>query len=168
LKSIELYMQLTAKIEAFEAKLLAACAPHIKCARGCSACCILESVFPVEAWNIYSTITSGPGSFTVRAPGREQGRCVFLSGGECSIYACRPVICRTHGYPIMAEGRVDFCPENFKGVSSIDSGFILDLDALNRALVSINRIFLDENRDEFFTSERIILADLKARIPEVP
>ena len=166
MKSIELYMRLTAKIEAFEAKLLAACAPHIKCARGCGACCILESVFPVEAWNIYSAIISGVSS--VRAPGREQGRCVFLSGGECSIYECRPVICRTHGYPVMAEGRVDFCPENFKGLSSIDSGFILDLDSLNRALVSINRMFLDENRDEFFASERIMLADLKARIAEGP
>jgi hypothetical protein len=158
-------MRLIAKLKAFEAKLLAACGPHIKCSKGCSACCILESVFPVEAWNIYSTIISG--GYSVRAPGRVRGRCVFLSGGECSIYECRPVICRTHGYPVMAEGRVDFCPENFKGLSSIDSGFILDLEPLNRALVSINRMFLDENRDEFFTPERIMLEDLKVRIVEV-
>ena len=50
MKSIELYTQLITKIDEFEKKLLAVYSPHIRCARGCSACCILESVFPVEPW----------------------------------------------------------------------------------------------------------------------
>lgn len=163
-KSIELYSNLISRIDDFEAKLLAAYAPHIRCAAGCSSCCILESVFPVEACNIYQAVTAGVGAGSVRAAGCEKGKCVFLSDGLCSIYRCRPVICRTHGYPIFTDGRVDFCPENFKGIKSIDSGHILDIGALNRALVTINLMFLKENNDEFFSAERITLADLKKKI----
>lgn len=164
MKSIDLYKQLTGKIDEFESKLLAAYGRHIRCTRGCSSCCILESVFPVEAYNIYATVAGSGGSGSVAASGGESGRCVFLSGGACSIYSCRPVICRTHGYPILAEGNIDFCIENFKEIKNIDSGYILDVEALNRALVSINLIFLRENSDEFFSSGRILLADLKQRI----
>ena len=164
MKSIELYKQLTGKIDGFEAKLLAAYAPHISCARGCSACCILQSVFPVEACSIYNTVTTESGREAIGASGTESGKCVFLSGGACSIYNCRPVICRTHGYPIFFEGRIDFCPENFKEIKNIDSGCILDIETVNRALVSINLIFLRENNEEFFSAERIMLSDLKQKI----
>jgi len=163
-KSIKLYNQLVGRIDAFEAKLLAEYAAHISCAKGCSSCCILESVFPVEACNIYKTVTSEGDREGIRASGAEKGKCVFLSGGACSIYTCRPVICRTHGYPILAEGRIDFCPENFNEIKNIDSGYILDVEALNRALVSINLLFLRENNEEFFSADRITLADLKQKI----
>ena len=163
-KSIELYKQLTGKIDEFEAKLLAAYAPYISCTRGCSACCILQSVFPVEARSIYKTVTDEGGMEAIPASGTEDGKCVFLSGGICSIYSSRPVICRTHGYPILFEGRVDFCPENFKEIKNIDSGCILDIEAVNRALVSINLIFLRENNEKIFSAERIMLSDLKQEI----
>lgn len=164
MKSIELYTQLITKIDEFEKKLFAAYSPHIRCARGCSACCILESVFPVEAWNIYTTLDNDEGRESIRSSGGESGRCVFLDGGLCSIYRCRPVICRTHGYPILAEGRVDFCPENFREIKNIDSGYILDIEALNRALVSVNLVFDRENSEKFFSSGRVSLAALKQRI----
>lgn len=164
MKSIELYRQLTGKIGEYESKLLSAYSGDISCTRGCSECCILESVFPVEAYNIYESIAGGESVEQVRSSGGEEGKCVFLRGGECSIYRCRPVICRTHGYPVSVEGRVDFCPQNFKNIKNIDSGYILDVEALNRALVSINLAFLRENDKEFFSSERIVLADLKNRI----
>jgi hypothetical protein len=163
-KSIELYRQLTGKIGEYESKLLSAYAGDISCTRGCSACCILESVFPVEAYNIYESMTDGESLEQVRSSGCEEGKCVFLREGECSIYRYRPVICRTHGYPVLVEGRVDFCSLNFKNIKNIDSGFILDVEALNRALVSINLAFLGENDEEFFSTERIVLADLKNRI----
>jgi len=72
----------------------------------------------------------------------------------------RPVICRTHGYPVFVEGKVDFCPENFKSRSSIDSENILNLENLNSTLVSINRIFTEDNRSDFFKRERIALKDV--------
>jgi len=158
-KSMELYSQLVEKINQYEAKLLEKYSSDIVCRRGCDICCILESVFPVEAFVIYESIRSGevmPGDLSYNSP----GRCVFLKEGICSIYTVRPVICRTHGYPVYVEGKVDFCPENFKERSSIDSEYILNLDNLNSALASINLIFSGENSDDFFKRERIPLKEL--------
>lgn len=164
MKSIELYIALVEKISAYEARLLSEYGGEIACREGCSECCILQGVFPVEAYYIYSRITERRNQFRIPEAGPANDTCVFLNSNSCSIYSCRPVICRTHGYPLMKNGMIDFCPKNFTGTRSIDSGFILDLDALNRALASINIIFLKENRDDFFNRERITLGDLKNRM----
>lgn len=163
MKSIKLYRQLIKKIDDYEARLLKEYSGQIRCAKGCSACCILGSIFPVEAYSIYTYITGKGELKNLKNSGSKGDNCVFLQDGACSIYPCRPVICRTHGYPILTGGRVDYCPENFRGIERIDSGFILDLDALNRALVSINLLFQQENKETFFSAERIMLADLKEK-----
>ena len=59
---------------------------------------------------------------------------------------------------------MDFCPENFREIKNIDSGYILDIEALNRALVSVNLVFDRENSEKFFSSGRVSLAALKQRI----
>lgn len=158
-KSLGLYRKLIDKINQYEAKLLEKYNSDITCRRGCDTCCILESVFPVEAYIIYDSIRSGdvdPGELKQHVP----GRCIFLKEGNCSIYTVRPVICRTHGYPVYVEGKVDFCPENFKERGSIDSEYILNLDNLNSALASINLIFSREISDDFFKRDRIPLKEL--------
>ncbi|HOP62780.1 MAG TPA: YkgJ family cysteine cluster protein [Spirochaetota bacterium] len=158
LKSVELYLKLIEKIDQYEAKLLEKYSSDIACRRGCDSCCILESVFPVEAYIICEAVRSG--EVEPECTFNNGGKCVFLKNGGCSIYKVRPVICRTHGYPVFVEGRVDFCPENFKGRSSIDSEYILNLENLNMTLVSINRIFADENNNDFFKRERIPLKEV--------
>lgn len=158
MKSTELYLKLIEKLDSYETRLLAEYGNSVACRRGCAECCILESVFPVEAFYIYSSISDKQNRFSI--PAGAGSKCVFLENDSCSIYPCRPVICRTHGYPLMESGRIDFCPKNFTGISSIDSGFILDLDALNRALASINIIFIKENNDSFFKPERILMSDI--------
>lgn len=159
LKSIVLYEKLIEKINHYEANLLEKYSNDITCRKGCDSCCILESVFPVEAYAIYESIRSGERAHQIIS-GDTPGRCVFLREGSCSIYMVRPVICRTHGYPVYIDGKVDFCPENFKGRSAIDSENILSLDNLNSALASINLIFSGEVEDEFFKRERIPLKEL--------
>ncbi len=159
LKSVQLYSQLIEKINQYETRLLEKYSSDIACRRGCDSCCILESVFPVEAYVISESIRSGEvttGIISENLP----GKCVFLKDGSCSIYIVRPVICRTHGYPVYIDGKVDFCPENFKGRNAIDSENILSLDNLNSALASINLIFSGENNAEFFKRERIPLKEL--------
>ncbi len=158
-KSIELYKKLIEKVEQFESKLLERYSSDISCRMGCDACCILESVFPVEAYVIFQAFNSADKT-PCDSAGRVEGRCVFLKNGICSIYGARPVICRTHGYPVLVEGRVDFCPENFRERSSIDSEYILNLENLNSALASINLIFLKEIDEHFFKRERISLKEL--------
>lgn len=154
--SIEIYSRFIEKIDQYEAKLLKKYGSDIFCRQGCSSCCILESVFPVEAYVIYQAFLSKEGIPWEKSHHKKR-ECIFLRDGSCSIYSVRPVICRTHGYPVFVDGRVDFCPENFKGRSSIDSGYILDLENLNRALASINMIFSREIDDDFFKRERIPL-----------
>lgn len=162
MQSIKLYRSLIEKLDAHESKLLQKYGGNISCIKGCDACCILESVFPVDAFMIYNAFSSGSISHESLPPAEAPGKCVFLREGICSVFSARPVICRTHGYPVFVDGKADFCPENFSGLSSIDSEYILDLENLNRALASINIIFQREvETHEIFLKERISLKELK-------
>ena len=158
-----LYSSLIANIESYEARLLDKYGGCISCSKGCSSCCILESVFPVEAYIISSSLIDNSSrelSLFTETP----GKCVFLKDSCCSIYSLRPVICRTHGYPVFIDGKTDFCPENFQDLSSIGSEYVIDLENLNNTLASINIIFRGEVRDKFFLQERISMKDLKKYI----
>jgi len=164
LKSFQLHNSLIEKLDAHEIKLQQKYGEYISCTKGCCECCILESVFPVDAFVIYRAFASGELDPKTIAFDEIPGECVFLKQGLCSIYSARPVICRTHGYPVLVDGKADFCPENFKSLKSIDSEYILDLENLNKALASINIIFQREIDDKFFLKERITLKELKVLI----
>jgi hypothetical protein len=62
------------------------------------------------------------------------------------VYEARPIICRTHGYPLYMEkedrAMVDFCPKNFKGVKKLDRADMLDLDRMNTLLTAVNKHFI--------------------------
>ncbi len=161
MKSLELHKTLTDKLSAHEEKLLARYSEQIVCREGCSSCCILQSVFPVDAYIIYNAVTSGAVDRSSLEFDETPGMCAFLKNGLCSVYAARPVICRTHGYPVLVEGSIDFCPKNFSGVKSIESEHILDLENLNMAVASINILFQKETDDGFFQKERITMSELK-------
>jgi len=156
--SLKLYKGIIASLENYEARLYKSYGDCIKCRKGCSSCCILESVFPVEAWNIYINFTGQPELF--KSLNKISEKCVFLKDDACSIYEFRPLICRSHGFPIFVDGKVDFCPMNFENIECIDSGYILNLEALNQGLASANMLFSRENTIEFFMQERVDLREL--------
>ena len=155
-----LYGSLIANIESYESRLLDKYGEFINCREGCSLCCTLESVFPVEAYIISSSLTNSRDPLLPRFT-ETPGKCVFMKDSSCSIYSLRPVICRTHGYPVFIDKRTDVCPENFIGLRTIGSEYILDLENLNSALASINIIFRGEVKDKFFLQERVAMKDLK-------
>ena len=159
MKSIKLYNSLIEKLKYYEMKLLQRYGASINCKKGCSDCCILESVFSIEAYMIYSHLTDTIISESYTSHKRET--CVFLNNKICIIYPVRPVICRTHGYPVLIDGKIDMCLKNFKDTKSIDSEYILDLENVNNAIASINIIFLRETNEKFFLKERITLKELK-------
>lgn len=67
------------------------------CKAGCGGCCHYEvKIYPIEA--SYIARNSGRPLRKEPAPNESfHGRpCVFLQEGRCSIYAVRPVVCRTH------------------------------------------------------------------------
>ncbi|MCL1865582.1 MAG: YkgJ family cysteine cluster protein [Spirochaetes bacterium] len=161
MKSITLYNSLIEKLNYYEMKLLQRHGESINCKKGCDYCCMLESVFPIEAYIIYSSPIDMNIICESYTSNEKEETCVFLKDKICTIYSARPVICRTHGYPVFVEGRADMCPENFKDIKSIDSEYILDLENVNNAIASINIIFQKEIDEEFFTAPRIPLKELK-------
>jgi Fe-S-cluster containining protein len=169
LPSLVAYRALLEKLDSHAKRLRARYREHIACAEGCAGCCSLSSVFAVEACSMVLSADKrrklfGRAAFSgasLKPPvSGEAGRCPFLFDDRCLVYDARPVICRTHGYPLLVEGNVDYCPKNFTTLRTIESRFILDLDALNTLLASINIAFTKENKDRRFSRERIGIRDL--------
>jgi hypothetical protein len=97
-------------------------AGRLKCARGCSSCCIDGlRVFEVEAERIRREAATDLAGCPPRAP----GACALLSeDGACRAYAARPYVCRTQGLPLRWMGTSeagelvemrDICPLNAEG-----------------------------------------------------
>ncbi len=136
---------------------------HIKCTKGCSQCCILDSVFPVEAVSMAVEVINR--NIDVKAA-KENDRCIFLGNDLCMIYDVRPVICRTHGFPIIFEEngiqKADCCPLNFTDTDeTVSSKAFIDIDKINGILYSINALFIKELNLPFKPDERIPLTDIE-------
>lgn len=73
-------------------------AARLRCARGCSACCVDGlRVFEVEA----ERIRRAHGALLRGALPHPPGACAFLdASGACRVYADRPFVCRTQGLPL--------------------------------------------------------------------
>jgi len=136
---------------------------HINCKKGCSQCCILDAVFPVEAVSVAISVIDNKIEFSAT---RENDCCNFLDNGTCSIYAARPIICRTHGYPIIfddeGQQKADCCSMNFKDIDeSLGSSAFIDIDKINNLLYTINSLFIKEVNLPFSPDERILMTDIK-------
>lgn len=139
------------------------------CRAGCDQCCQRFTVFELEAAPIRRALAE----LEIRDPGlreriREQGRdphsdrCALLVDGLCSVYAERPLICRSHGLPIAVPDPhqpdgpllLDHCPLNFQGVAPPRPS-VLILEAVNRPLA----VLAELDRPG---AARVALADLAA------
>ncbi len=127
-------------------------AERITCGEGCSSCCTAITLFPVEAAALRASLESLPRSrqdavlrHVARLAGGE--RCPLLEDHRCLLYQARPIICRTHGYPIIYsdgnERKADCCPLNLEeGSQPVSGAAIIDLDKLNTLLVAVNALYL--------------------------
>lgn len=163
------YRALLSRVDQHCGGINAEFAEQIACRAGCSGCCRHLSLFPVEAAVLSRAIEDLPGGIRALLAGRidwpENGTCPLLLNDRCTVYGNRPVICRTHGLPLLAvvdgQQRVDCCPENFRGVGSLPGGAVLQLESLNSALVAINALFIAQNDDDRFNrKERFTIADI--------
>lgn len=143
-------------------------ADQLRCRPGCASCCLSISIFPVEASHILQWIRETRDPFFTES-GREfrfrSGICPMLHENICRIYPVRPLICRTHGYPMLTresgEAVVSCCPMNFTEVSVIPSSALIDLDLLTRTLVAVNRVFLETGMETArWSADRISLEDI--------
>ena len=79
------------------------------------------------------------------------------------LYTARPIICRTHGLPIIySEGsqrKVDCCPLNLsEDEQPVTGTAVIDLDRLNTLLVAVNALYLS-HADVTGLPERLTIAD---------
>jgi Fe-S-cluster containining protein len=142
------------------------------CHAGCSSCCLAISVFPVEAAAIIEAacrlLPAQLRQLKQHLSEWNGGEaCPFLFDEKCLIYEARPIICRTHGLPILlVEGdqrRVDLCPKNCLGMEQLPGGAVIDLDRLNTMLSAVNALYLREFGIKL--PERIPLASIGEMLP---
>src|SRR5689334_20047158 len=89
------------------AKITAEFTADILCRAGCSGCCRHLNLFPVEAANLATAVGKLPQELrdllAERAHWPEESPCPLLLDDCCLVYGARPVICRTHGLPLLIE-----------------------------------------------------------------
>ncbi|MBL8970544.1 MAG: YkgJ family cysteine cluster protein [Myxococcales bacterium] len=171
-------VQLRRRVDAHFDAALARSPAAFSCGPGCESCCHVRiGVFTVEAAPIRDAlarlaVTDPP----LRARIRHQAddpkhaeRCALLVDGRCSVYAVRPLICRSHGLPIAAADlgdpaaplRLDHCPLNFRDEPPPRAS-ILRLEAVNQPLSLLATLWSNADAADRSPAKntRIDLADL--------
>jgi Fe-S-cluster containining protein len=162
------YLAFLDRVDKLCAHITAEFAGEILCRAGCSGCCRHLNLFPVEAASLADAVLRLPQDIRALLAGRsnwtDEASCPLLRDDRCLVYKERPVICRTHGLPLLVEVGgakvVDFCEENFRGVASLSGDMVIDLEALNRALVAINGKYESDSVESSFRGKRYSIAEI--------
>lgn len=160
------YTAFTQRIDQHIAALEKRYPDGITCKKGCDNCCKSLSLFQVEAFGIAAAFKKMDILVQQRITKRiktNPDECPLLLDHACALYQARPVICRTHGYPVTIEKNnrieIDFCPENFKGTTGFEHADLLSLEKLNTTLSTISRHFAASIETNPPLPERINIAD---------
>ena len=148
---------------------------YMHCRKGCAACCLLETVVPLEAAVITSYLESLQEiseKNRVRDDGREpeeNSPCVFLSKDQtCLIYSVRPIICRTHGLALKYPDKedLDTCPLNFEGydLARLGPQYVLDAEIVTTNLLRLNLAYCVLTETPETAGERIPLQTILSRV----
>jgi hypothetical protein len=147
------YRELTAKVDAFFARVEARHAADLRCAVGCTQCCHTRlTITGVEAAAIEAAIDAMPAEARAavaaaaqRPVDRDDPRCAALDGdGRCLVYDARPLVCRSHGVPVRTRAGglpvVTSCELNFTahGPAAADPDCILDQTTLSTVLLALD------------------------------
>jgi hypothetical protein len=91
----------------------------------------------------------------------ENGKCPFLKNEECLIYQARPVICRTHGLPLIPPGsnKPDCCPLNFPdgGLLKLKTSDFFDVARVTTSAMRLNIAFCMLLEDRSLSGQRFTL-----------
>jgi Fe-S-cluster containining protein len=166
-KLLENYDQMVSRVETLCRGILNLLAGQITCSAGCSSCCTSITIFPVEAAALDAALAEMPGelrnAILLHVQDHADGeRCPLLQDHRCLLYTARPIICRTHGLPIIYndgdQRKVDCCPLNLTETEEPLSGAaVIDLDRLNSLLVAVNTLYLS-HADAPHHPERLTIA----------
>jgi len=133
-----------------------------QCKNGCDECCMDFNVFPVEFYAILQEIKEN--SFNPASVVDAGQKCIFLSNHSCLIYHHRPIICRSHGLPLLfmdqegEEWQLSFCEKNFKDAPDdlFDFDNTYPQDKFNSSLYLVNKEFIAHYKDQAFSEHELI------------
>ena len=158
MEAITAYHNLIAEVNELSGNLSSVHADHIVCKAGCYSCCMDFGVLPVEFFAILAD-REGSISAAVKATGEE---CLHLKDGLCAIYDSRPLICRTHGLPLLYNDGDDWqlsvCDLNFTGDKQPDfsEDNTFPQDTFNSRLFMINQEFMDAMDEALFHDDTLL------------
>ncbi len=174
------YQNLLSDIEVITKSLKERFSQKITCHLGCVGCCQQQLTLSlIEADFISLAIRNLPtdqqqkillAAQAIKNKTNKTDTCPLLDDLTCSVYESRPVICRTHGFPITFKDEeseelfLDVCPLNFSEdgdsveLNPIDT---IDIDRLNLRLAAINYTYSrDELRDKKKSAERMEMSEI--------
>lgn len=165
-QALAAYQSLIKKIDTQSAAIQSDWSKLINCRLGCDSCCRLQSVLPIEAAIIRTGLEALPEQLRhhLQTVGTENSSlCPLLYKGGCTIYDSRPIICRTHGFPLLfvddaGNRRIDFCRKNFEDQRDFPGKAVLDLDRINELLTGIDFLYCREVGAQ--TGSRVLLRKL--------
>lgn len=166
-KTFAPYYQLRTEIDALSESLEKVHHQHLSCKKGCDLCCMAISVFPIEFYAIKAELNVK--SLEGLPVPQSEVDCQFLVEHSCAIYPSRPVICRTHGLPLLYmslegdEYELSCCELNFTRYyfENFDEENTYPMDRINSRLYQINKNFVvGFENGKYSETDRIPLADL--------
>jgi len=171
LQEINKYIELRTDISELSDKLSALHKKEMACKKGCSSCCMNFQVLPVEYFSILNQLKENPPQ-QLKELDVEAEDCSFLTEDVCQMYEARPIICRTHGLPLLfmnEEGdawELSACPMNFTDFEDFHAENTFPQDTYNSKLFLINKEFIQNYKEEQFGEFDLIslnrlLVDLK-------
>ncbi|MBW1971692.1 MAG: hypothetical protein DRG20_04550 [Deltaproteobacteria bacterium] len=178
-KDFSNYLNLIKGIESITSKIKEKYKDDIQCKEGCDECCNYHlSLFPIEAYYLKKGFESLRGierdillnkCINIIKDPNYRGPCPLLEKKRCLLYEYRPIICRTQGYPLFSllidenEDKISYCPKNFKKIKDrkllLEEKMVLDLDTINKILVTINGLFVNQYELKLrHPNDRILIA----------
>lgn len=139
--------QLRQRLEDHNARVSSVHAAKLACKKGCAGCCQTErTVNDLEFEALRQAFEALDPAIQSRLIHQETEACPLLIDEACALYGERPLICRSHGLPLVMDGRLDVCPLNFEGVSleTLPDTDLLSVDTLTAILTVSNMLFCEE------------------------
>lgn len=147
------YLSLRTEIDKLSNQLEDKHKNHMKCKAGCDLCCMDYSVFPIEFHSILTALKINNSVPTINKDASEED-CIFLNNHQCTIYTDRPVICRTHGQPLLFMGEdsnweLSACELNFTefDMEEFSEENTFPQDKFNSKLFMLNKEFIQEFKE---------------------
>lgn len=169
MENIEKYLQLRDNVDHLTDELWDKHHDRMACKKGCDMCCLNFEVFPVEFDAIKQQVAEEyPEILDEKLPEEPGEKCAFLKNHQCAIYNARPIICRTHGFPLLymnMDGdywELSHCELNFTDVDEyyFDEENTYPQDTYNSRLFMINKEYVKSTYPDNSELELVPLATL--------